>query len=182
MSTVANKDNPSAAGSASPAKPGLLQNTKMLIAIAVGILMAGEGAVLYVVLAPGADAAKNTSQDGSAVPEPKTGPASNQQEVEIGSFNCTNNLAAPGSILHINFRLAVTIPKSDFNAFKTAEEEHKHRLNEAVIVVLRRSTIEDLNEADLQTIKRRIQEAINKVVNKSYVKDVIMTDFRTLEQ
>lgn len=181
---VAEESLPGADSEPAPAKRGLLKNTKVLIAIAIGALMVGEAAVLYIVLGPEQDATTVTP-----VVETETTPAEssvsaggNQRETEIGSFNCTNNQAAPGSILHISFRLAVTIPESDRDAFDTAVELHKHRINEAVTVVFRRSTLEDLNDADLQTIKRRIQESINKVVSKSYVKDVIITEFRSLEQ
>ncbi|MDA0831919.1 MAG: flagellar basal body-associated FliL family protein [Planctomycetota bacterium] len=185
MSTVVAEESlPGADSEPAPAKRGLLKNTKVLIAIAIGALMVGEAAVLYIVLGPEQDATTVTP-----VVETETTPAEssvsaggNQRETEIGSFNCTNNQAAPGSILHISFRLAVTIPESDRDAFDTAVELHKHRINEAVTVVFRRSTLEDLNDADLQTIKRRIQESINKVVSKSYVKDVIITEFRSLEQ
>lgn len=179
---IAAKDNPAGADSASaPPKPGLLQNTKMLIGIVVTVLMIGEGAVLYLVLAP-ANAPATPTDDGAAPAETQVRTVNNQSEVEIGSFNCTNNMAAPGSILHINFRLFVTIPNSDKIDFEEAESQHEHRLKEAVLVVLRKSTLEDLNDPELSTIKRRIQEAINKVVNKSYVKDVVISEFRTLEQ
>ncbi len=180
------KDAAPGAGTASPAKKGLMQNTPMLIALVVFVVMAVEGAVLFVMLkpagAPPATESKEDESEAAAEQAKVTDTGSVQSEVEIGSFNCSNNLAAPGSVLHISFKLAVTVPQSEKNNFDTVKEENKNRIQEAVIVVLRRSSLEDLNEPELGTVKRRLQESVNKVLGKSFVKDIIITDIRMLEQ
>ncbi|MFN0199184.1 MAG: flagellar basal body-associated FliL family protein [Planctomycetaceae bacterium] len=185
MSTETKSDDAAPGSRSAPSAPkGLLQSPKMLIALVVIVVMAVEGAVLLVMLKPGAPAADPAAGETGTVEEEGVPavPGSEQLEVEIGNFNCSNNLAAPGSVLHISFKLAVTVPASEESNFEKAKNANKHRIQEAVIIVLRRSLLEDLNEPELGTVKRRLQESINKVLGKSYVKDIVITDIRMMEQ
>ena len=104
-------------------------------------------------------------------------------EVEIDSFSISNSLAAPGSVIHVSFKLVATVAMGQETAFGELVGKTKQaRVRQAVIKVARSASLEDLQDPDLNVFKRQIKEEINKVLQKSYVNDVIISSFRTMEQ
>ena len=103
-------------------------------------------------------------------------------EVEIGSFNCSNN-QADGSVLHISFRLYATIADGQQTAFKEIVQNRMNaRVRQAVGKVIRSSSMEDLDDPDQGVIRRQLKEEINKVLRKSFVNEIILVDFRMMQQ
>jgi hypothetical protein len=103
-------------------------------------------------------------------------------EVEIGSFNCSNN-QADGSVVHISFRLFATIAEGQQTGFKDIVQNRMNaRVRQAVGKVIRSSSMEDLDDPDQGVIRRQLKEEINKVLRKSFINEVILVDFRMLQQ
>ena len=104
-------------------------------------------------------------------------------EVQIGNgFSCTNSRAAAGATVHIDFKLVALVTSKNTGGFETALKAHDARVRQAIIKVARSSSLEDLNDPNLSTIKRLIREEINKILHKSYINEVVISDFTTMEQ
>lgn len=104
-------------------------------------------------------------------------------EVEIDKFNASNSLAAPGSVIHVQFHLVTTVAQGQETIFGELVSKSKQaRVRQAVISVARSASLEDLQDPELNVFKRQIKEEINKVLHKSYVNDVIISSFQTMEQ
>lgn len=104
-------------------------------------------------------------------------------EVAIDSFSTTNSRAAPGSVIHLTFKLTAVVAAGQDMAFEhAANQHHNARVRQAVLKVARSASLEDLNDPNLTTIKRQLREEINKVLRKSYVTEVVISDFKTMEQ
>ena len=104
-------------------------------------------------------------------------------EVAIDSFSTTNSRAAPGSVIHLTFKLTAVVPARQQLDFEhAANQQHNARVRQAVLKVARSAGLEDLNDPSLATVKRQLREEINKVLHKSYVSEVVISDFKTMEQ
>jgi flagellar basal body-associated protein FliL len=104
-------------------------------------------------------------------------------EVEIDTFSVSNSVAAPGSVIHVSFKLVATVARGQETTFGELVTIGKQaRVRQAVIKVARSASLEDLQDPELNVFKRQIKEEINKVLQKSYVNDVIVSTFRTMEQ
>lgn len=104
-------------------------------------------------------------------------------EVEIDSFSASNSLAAPGSVIHVNFKLVASVASSQETTFAELVSKGKQgRVRQAIIKVARSASLEDLQDPELNVFKTQMKEEINKVLQKSYVNDVIISAFRTMEQ
>jgi len=106
----------------------------------------------------------------------------NTTEIDISpQFNSTNSLSQQGEI-HISFNLHVEVPTKLADKFNEAKKNHKNKIRQSVITIIRNAGMEELNDPYLSVIKRQIREEINKVLNQSFVTGVIITDFRKMEQ
>lgn len=103
-------------------------------------------------------------------------------EVDLGEFTCTNGVAAPGMVIHVDFKLVGIVARTLQTQLEETQKEHEARLRQAVIKVSRSSSLNDLNDPGLGTLKRKIREEINKVLHKSYIIEVVISDFKTIEQ
>jgi len=104
-------------------------------------------------------------------------------EVTMGDYNCTNSTANPGLVVHIDFKLvAVAAAGSQASSLKQQLEVHSARVRQLVNQIVRRSSLEDLNDPNLSTIKRLIRQEVNRLLRKSYVIEVVISDIRTMEQ
>jgi len=103
-------------------------------------------------------------------------------EIDISpQFNSTNSLSQQGEI-HVSFNLHVEVPTHLSEAFNEAKKNHKNKIRQSVITIIRNAGIEELNDPYLSVIKRQIREDINKILNQSFVTGVIITDYRKMEQ
>ena len=177
---------------APPSGGGPLPRTRkggkgMKIAGIVVVMIAVEVAATWYFLAPASarkTPGKTDPADANSPPsEPDTEAASSDTaEVPIGNgFGCTNNKAA-ASAIHIDFKLVALVTPSQRVKFDLSIKEHEARIRQAVIKVARSSSLEDLNDPNLGTMKRLIREEINKILHKSYVLEVVISEFTTMEQ
>ena len=174
-------DAVTSAPDASPRRFGLRERHLKVLGLLV-IVMAVEAAGIYLLIpAPAASATGAESEAGSSTPAAEL---SDTVEVPIDPpFNVTNSRAAPGSIIHITFRLVAVVSGRQQTAFADAVNViHSARVRQAIVKVARSSSMEDLSDPELSTLKRLIREEINKVLRKSYVIEVVISDFKTMEQ
>jgi len=104
-------------------------------------------------------------------------------EVTVDNFSVTNNIAEPGATIHVTFNLVALVEQgaaSDFDSM--IKEKSKARVKQAVIEVVRKSSLGDLNDPQLSTMKRMMKESINKVLKKSYVIETVISEYRTMTQ
>ncbi|EDL56795.1 hypothetical protein [Gimesia maris] len=104
-------------------------------------------------------------------------------EVPVDNFSVTNNIAEPGATIHVTFNLVALVEQgaaADFDSM--VKEQNKARVKQAVIEVVRKSNLSDLNDPQLSTVKRMMKESINKVLKKSYVIETVISEYRTMTQ
>ncbi len=199
MSAATEEAAPAAAShdAAAPAAGGG-KSAMMKVVVIVVVVMLLEGAGLYFVLGKsgGHAAAEHEGDDAHAAHgasdahggghgggHSSHAPESDTAEVILETVMTTNNKAAPGSIIHMTFRLVCIVATAQKAAFeRAANEEHRHRVRETVLKVARSANMEDLSDPDLSTLKRLLREEINKVLRKSYVIEVVVSDYKTIEQ
>jgi flagellar basal body-associated protein FliL len=103
-------------------------------------------------------------------------------EVPMGDFSFSNGTAAPGMIIHVDFKLSAVATSKQASSLDAQLKLHQARVRQAVNKIVRMSSLEELNDPNLATIKRLIREDINRLLRKSYVVEVVITDVRTMEQ
>lgn len=104
-------------------------------------------------------------------------------EVNIENFSVTNNIAEPGATIHVTFNLVALVEQGAAGDFESmVKETNKARVKQAVIEVVRKSSLADLNDPQLSTVKRMMKESINKVLKKSYVIETVISEYRTMTQ
>lgn len=143
-----------------------------LLLLVVSVGMAGA---FLVILSGGSEAAEE-------VEDPIDGGV-DSVEVAIDSFSTTNGRAAPGSVIHITFKLTAVVPVGQEIEFdRLANQQNNGRVRQVVEKIARSAGLDDLNDPSLATIKRQLREEINKVLRKSYVTEVVISDFKMMEQ
>lgn len=103
-------------------------------------------------------------------------------EVPMGDFSFSNGTAAPGMIIHVDFKLSAVATTKHASSLDSQLKMHQARVRQAVNKIVRMSSLEELNDPNLATIKRLIREDINRLLKKTYVLEVVITDVRTMEQ
>ena len=150
----------------------------MRIAAIAVVLMAAEAAVLWVMLSPSSDA--DAAQDAAAAEI-----ADGISDITAGSdlvevpfdppFTVTNATADLGTMVHVNFELVAGVSGQNETTFRQAVEvDYRNRLRQAINEIVRSASLEDLQDPDLNQLKRRIKEDLNKTLQSSYVVDVIV--------
>lgn len=104
-------------------------------------------------------------------------------EVKVNEFSVTNNIAEPGATIHVTFNLVALVEQGSASDFEAkVKENNKARVKQAVIEVVRKASLADLNDPQLGTMKRMMKEAVNKVLKKSYVVETVISEYRTMTQ
>ena len=159
----------------------------LIIGGIVIVAMTLEAVIIFTLMpaSPAAATDKEKDKDETADEQAleKTSAVDDLAEIPIDSFNCTNNLVAPGSVLHLSFKVIGVVPaKQQISFEENANRTHKTRVRQAIERIARSSSLEDLNDPNLSTIKRLIREETNKILGRSYLTEVVVTDFRMIEQ
>ncbi|MBI1346698.1 hypothetical protein GC163_10465 [bacterium] len=161
----------------------------LIIAGVVVIAMALEAAIIFFVMPPKGSAVnaseQNATEEVKEDEELEEDPTATDEfaEVLIDSFNCTNNRVAPGSVIHLSFKVIGIVRSKQKLAFEeAANRTHKTRVRQSIERIARSSSLEDLNDPNLSTLKRLVREETNKILGKSYVTEIVINDFRMLEQ
>lgn len=155
-------------------------SSKMMIVIAAAVvLMLVEGAAMFLFLSPAPASEEDVeAKAAEAIADGLTEVEADSDLVEIEmspSFNVTNTSADLDTLVHVTFDLVAAVSTSNADTFKTAAtENYKNRLREVVNEIVRSATLEELNDPDLNQLKRRIRESLNKTLQHSYVVKVII--------
>jgi len=163
------------------------QQSGLMIKIAglVCLLMIVEGVGLYLFFGSSNSTAAKTADEEDRLDVDKqdlSDPLTDSATVEIGSFNCTNSRADPGSTIHVSIKLHAIVSRDQEEWFNQAIKLHKARVQQAIIQIARSSNLDDLNDPKLVTMKRLFREEINKVLRKSFIIEIVISDFRIMEQ
>ena len=165
-----------------PKKRGMLK-----VLIIVALAMIGEAAMFFF-LGIGSNSGNpelTAAEDQARLEEEAKRDEEDEalSEVEVHTFNVTNNTAATDTIIHISFKLFALVAADQKTEFdKAANEVNKARVREAVERIARGATVEDLNDPAAGTLKRLLREEINKVLKQSYIVEVVLSDFKTMQQ
>ncbi len=150
------------------------------------VVMVGEAGLFYFLgLGPAAEPKQAGAEESKTQDEEltKDNAQSENVEVEVDTFNISNNRAAADAVVHVTFEFVALVSRDQEQAFDEASNKmYKARVRQAIIKVIRSSSLEDLNDPNLSTIKRLLREEVNKVLRQSYIIEVVISDFKTMEQ
>lgn len=170
---------------ATPAKKG--KGKLVMIIGAIGLVVVVQ-TVLTMLLMPKSAPAK-PAEDAAKVAAAKTAEEetsddadNDSAETTVGDFNCTNSTAAPGVVIHLDFKMAALSNKKQASQLKDLLKSHEARVRQIVGQIVRRSPLEDLNDPNLATIRRMVKEDVNRLIRKSLITDVVLMDVRFVEQ
>lgn len=156
-----------------------------ILSLLLVVVAAQVGLIYFLVPAP-VESASGAETEDHALGGHEAGEAASQTdtvEVVIDDFNVTNNKASTSSVIHITFKLVAIVSRAAEHDFKTAANElHRARVRQAIVIVARSCSLADLDDPHLVSLKRQIREEINKVLRKSAVIEVVINDFKTMEQ
>ena len=161
---------------------------KLLLIVGLMVVIITVQVVITYLLMPKATDPK--AEDGAAAkPVPAAAAkdaepaAADNETVEqsLGDFNCTNSTANPGMVVNIDFKLIAVTAAGNQSALKKALEQHTGRVRQMVNQIVRRSSLEDLNDPNLSTIKRLIRQELNKLL-RTTIDEVVISDVRTMDQ
>ena len=161
-----------------PAKGGIVK-----LGVAVVLLMTVEAAVLLFFAggAP-AEAGDPEVEATKAIAEGDQADAPRSDLVEVAltpPYSVTNSSADLGTLVHVNFELVCAVSGKNKDAFTNAAEvEYHNRLRQVVTEIVRSASLEELQDPDMDRLKRQIREKINKTLQHSYVVDVIVPKFQ----
>lgn len=143
------------------------------------VLMAVQGAVMYLMLAPSGPSPEDAEQQATEeIAEGLRDIEADSDLIEVEfypAFNVTNSSADLGMDVHVNFEVAAGVSKKNADTFKTAiDETYKIRLREVVSEIVRSASLDELEDPDLNQLKRRMREDINKTLQQSYVVEIFI--------
>lgn len=159
---------------------------KIKIVALLIVVMAVEAAAIYFLVpqpvhsgSPGENNGEGTDPGGGGgIGDPDLDTA----EESIGIFNITVNQSGSG-VIHLTFELVAIVSRDSLDQFKDViEKEQYHRVRQAIVKVARSSSLEEITDPHLDTMKRLIREEVNKVLGRSYIIEVVFPDFKYIEQ
>jgi flagellar basal body-associated protein FliL len=155
-----------------------LSSKKLKLILLLLLVMGVQVAVGYMLLP---EPAVSKSSEPETVDE--LDPGINTVEVPLGQYNSTNSQAALGSVIHVSFKLTAIVAPENARAVKDAfSDTHESRIRAAVVRVVRSSSLEDLDDPELNVMKRKIRAEIDKVLPNSFIIEVIIGDVRLIPQ
>ena len=185
------------------AQAGLLEDAppkrggmkRFYVAFLVGSIMAAEGLLGWWVLSnrssaassqgSGAGTGEGTSADSKSSAkseDEQTAPEDLEvQEVEIGEFQLTN-YSLSGATMHLQIHFTATVEKAENEEFAELFEEHKSRIRQQILSILRSSSQEDLVDPSLNLIRRKIQGDLNQLLERKLILSVYFTDAHVMPQ
>lgn len=174
------------AAEAAPKKK-LLGSKKVKIALIVVVVMALQAVAAALLLpkgqaTPAAGQSAEASHGGEEPKGEKAEKTDNLIEAEIGSFSVSLEENS-GILWNISFKLYATVAKEAKSEFEDlVGERYKAHIKQAVVKIVRRSSIEDLRDPQLDLFKRNLKTEINNVLPERYVQEIIVFDIRTMQQ
>ncbi len=127
-------------------------------------------------------ASGQAAEAGHATEESHAEKEENLVESEIGSFSVSLEENS-GILWNVSFKVFAAVSPDAKTEFTDAVgERYKARIKQAVVKVVRRSSIEDLRDPQLDLFKRNLKTEINNVLPERYVQEIIVADIRTMQQ
>jgi flagellar basal body-associated protein FliL len=167
---------------AAPAKNKLLggKKVKLIAIVAAVMILPAIGAALL--LPKGHAAATGESAEGGTRGDDSHSQKSeNVLEVEVGSFSVSVE-PDDAQMWNISFKLYATIGSDAQSHFADASERYKARLRQAVVKVVRMSSIKDLRDPQLELMKRELKSQLNNVLPEPYIQEVVVSEIRVMQQ
>lgn len=157
-------------------------NPKILIVVGAVITAMTLEAVVFLQLtpAPPKPAAGEAQSKEELVVKDESAAADTSEEPLGEPFNCTNNQEE--SMMHLRFKVAAVVKVNEAVGFRDTLNLHKNRVRQSVEKIIRSASRDDLNDANLNTLKRLMKEEVNKVLRKSFVIEAVVYDFSMIEQ
>jgi flagellar basal body-associated protein FliL len=157
---------------------------RLKIAVIVLVVMALQAVAAALLLPRGqtTPASGQAAEAGHATEESHAEKAENLVESEIGAFSVSLEENS-GILWNVSFKLFAAVSPDAKTEFGDAVgERYKARIKQAVVKVVRRSSIEDLRDPQLDLFKRNLKTEINNVLPERYVQEIIVSDIRTMQQ
>ena len=99
------------------------------------------------------------------------------------SFSVTNSKADLAADVHLSFDLVAGVAAKNESTFRQAVDvDYRSRLRQAISEIARSAALEDLQDPDLNQLKRRIKEDLNKTLQSSYVVEIIIPKMQVHRQ
>lgn len=183
---------PHEGGEQAPAKKFSLGSKKVKIAALLLVVMGVQTAVVYLVLPRPTSGAQEEEGDEHAAHGGDShghgdshgghGKGGAAGEVFIADFS-SSVTASGGTIMFVTFTLHAVISSSSKDEFSTlVSDTYKARVQQSVVKVIRMSSMDELNDPNLDVLKRNLKTEINNVLPQRFVNEVIISEFRTMEQ
>jgi flagellar basal body-associated protein FliL len=171
------------AEAAAPTKKKLLNGKTIKIALIVlGVMvLPAVGAALLLPKGHAAASTEQTGEGGGHAEEAHSQKSENLIEVELGSFSVSVE-PDDAQMWNVSFKLFATVATDAQSHFGDASEKYKARLRQAVVAVVRRSSIKDLRDPQLDLMKRELKSQLNNVMPEPYVQEVIVSEIRVMQQ
>jgi hypothetical protein len=104
-------------------------------------------------------------------------------EVFVTEVSTSVSTNGGGTIFFVMFKLDAIVSASSKDTFsELITASHKARVKQAIVKVVRMSSMEDLNDPQLDVFKRNLRSEINNILPQRFIEEVIISDFRTMEQ
>jgi len=172
-------------------KPKRGLRAPLIVLLVVGI-MAAEGALGWWALSrghravasdAGADNQSSEDTESTASSEDEEADLGEQplREVEIGSFQLSNRTPSGLNML-VQLALSGTVPEALSEEFSERYEQHKSRIRQSVLSIIRSSTQQDLADPSLSLVRRKIQNQLNRLLEKKFLVDVVVTEVSIIGQ
>jgi len=172
-----------AAETAAPAKKKLLSSKKVkLIAIVAGVMiLPAIGAALLLPKGHAAATGEQSGEGATHADDAHSQKSENVVEVEVGSFSVSVE-PDDAQMWNISFKLFATISTDSQSHFSDASERYKARLRQAVVKVVRMSSIKDLRDPQLELMKRELKSQLNNVLPEPYIQEGVVSEIRVMQQ
>ena len=170
-------------------QPGNRKPTKLLVFGAVILGTVCVTIVMEYVLVPGpahsrkshkheeseqGAAARHASDDGTAKVE--------FAEVALGVFSFSNTTALRGVITHVDFSLAVLTSLTQVSTLESQIKSNHGRIRDAINKIVHNCNLDELNDPNLEAMKRLIREDVNELLGKRLIIQVMINDIRVIQQ
>ncbi len=172
-----------AAEPAAPAKKKLLsgKRIKLILIVAGVMILPAIGAALLLPKGHAASSEQSGESGGTHAEETHAQKSENVVEVEVGSFSVSVE-PDDAQMWNISFKLYATIASDAQSQFGDASERYKARLRQAVVKVVRMSSIKDLRDPQLELMKRELKSQLNNVLPEPYIQEVVVSEIRVMQQ
>jgi flagellar basal body-associated protein FliL len=168
---------------AAPAKKKLLggKRIKLILIVAGVMVLPAIGAALLLPKGHAAATGEQSGEGGAHSEDSHSQKSENLVEVEVGSFSVSVEFD-DAQLWNVSFKLFATIGSESQGHFADAGEKYKARLRQAVVKVVRMSSVKDLRDPQLDLMKRELKSQLNNVLPEPYIQEVVVSEIRVIQQ